>query len=200
MGENGSFETIVLSATRSRPTFPAYSCQNDIIFDHGLEMKSQNAHPREVRLASKHLAEVALTNARTAMVKLRAERDALVLAKARGDLIDRRRASWTLGFLITAAREAVRAWHVKLPPQLVGKDMHGIGQILREAEGELLNTLAALPEQLKNPISLDRIDDDLRPVEEKDAGNGDKAKDPANAQRQRYNERRRERRAKAKEA
>jgi hypothetical protein len=97
--------------------------------------------------------------------------------------------------LITAAREAVRAWHVRLPPQLLGKDLHEIGQILREAEGELLNTLAALPEQLKNPIDLDRIDDDLRP---KGAGNGET--DRAKAQRQRQNERRRERREKAREA
>ena len=110
-------------------------------------------HPREARLTAKHFAEVQLTNARTAMVKLRAERDALVLAKARGDLIDRQRASWALGFLITAARSAVRAWHVRLPPQLVGQDMHGIGQILRAAEDELLNTLAALPEQLKNRLT-----------------------------------------------
>ena len=54
-----------------------------------------------------------------------------------------------LSFLIAAAREAVRAWHVKLPPQLIGRDLHQIGQVLREAEEELLNTLAALPEQLE---------------------------------------------------
>jgi hypothetical protein len=144
---------------------------------------------------------VELTNARTAMVKLRSERDALVVAKARGDLIDRRRASFALGFLISAAREAVRAWHVRLPPQLFGQDLHTIGQILREAEAELLNTLAALPEQLKNPDQdwQDRIDEDLRPVEEKGAGNGDKGKERAKAQRQGYNERRRERRSNAKE-
>ena len=160
-------------------------------------MKSSEIHPREARLAVKHLAEIELTSARTAMVKLRAERDSLVLAKARGDLIDRRRAQFTLGFLITAAREAVRAWHVRLPPQLLGKDLHEIGQILREAEGELLNTLAALPDQLKNPFDESRIDEDLRP---EGAGNGDKDKERANAQRQRYNAQRRERRAKAKEA
>jgi hypothetical protein len=157
---------------------------------------SDNLHPREARLTAKHQAEVELTNARTAMVKLRAERDALVVAKARGDLIDRRKASWDLGFLITAAREEVRAWHVRLPPLLFGKDMHTIGQILREAEGELLNTLAALPAQLKK---MGRIDDDLRPVEEQGAGDGEKAKERAKTQREEFNERRRQRRALAKE-
>jgi hypothetical protein len=163
-------------------------------------MKSDNRHPREARLTAKHLAEVQLTNARTAMVKLRAERDALVLAKARGDLIDRRRAQFALGFLISAAREAVRAWHARLPPQLLGKDLHTIGQILREAEAELLNTLAALPEQLKNPNWIDRIDEDQRPVEES-AGNGELDEERRQEQRERYNARRRERRrAKANEA
>jgi hypothetical protein len=156
-------------------------------------MKSDNLHPREARLSAKHLAEVALTNARTAMVKLRAERDALVLAKARGDLLDRRKTSLDLAFLLTAAREEVRAWHVRLPPVLLGKDVHQIGQILREAEGELLNTLAKLPEQLNNPSWIDRIDEDLRPVEE--AGKGARAK----TQREEFNERRRQRRAAAKE-
>ena len=166
-------------------------------------MKSPENHPREARLAAKHLAEVQLTNARTAMVKMRAERDSLVLAKARGDLIDRRSAQVTLGFLITAAREAVRAWHVRLPPQLVGKDLHEIGQILRAAEGELLNTLAALPEQLNNPFDeKSQIDEDLRPKAAAAASNGDKERakaERANAQRQAFNERRRARRAKAKE-
>jgi hypothetical protein len=169
-------------------------------------MKTPENHPREARLAVKHLAEVELTNARTAMVRMRAERDSLVLAKARGDLIDRRRAQFTLGFLITAAREAVRAWHVRLPPQLLGKDLHEIGQILREAEGELLNTLAALPEQLNHPFDESRIDEDLRPngagnaLRFPTAGNSQtKAEERSKAQRQRANERRRERRASAKE-
>ena len=159
--------------------------------------EEHNLHPREARLTAKHLAEVELTNARTAMVKLRAERDALVVAKARGDLIDRRRAAWSLGFLITCLRQRILALPTSLPLRLEGKNAHAIGMILKEEVHALLNDLAELPSGLKDPNWVDKIDEDLRPVEEKGAGNGDKDKERAIAQRQGYNERRRERRKEA---
>ena len=77
----------------------------------------------------------------------------------------------------------------------------GLGEFYREAEGELLNTLAALPEQLKNPINVDEVDEDLRPATAESVGNGDKDVEERRRElRERYNARRRERRTKAKEA
>ena len=82
---------------------------------------------------------------RNAQLALKRRSSEIDLALREAELLPAGKLKVQLAFLIAAAREAVRAWHVKLPPQLFGKDLHTIGQILREAEEELLNTLAALP-------------------------------------------------------
>jgi hypothetical protein len=93
-------------------------------------------------LNREYLAE---RNAALALKRRSAEID---LAVREGTLLPAGPLKAQLSFLLTSAREAVRAWHVRLPPLLLGQDLHRIGQILREAEGELLNTLAELPGQL----------------------------------------------------
>ena len=85
---------------------------------------------------------------RNAQMALKRRSGEIDLALRESQLLPAGKLKVQLAFLIAAAREAVRAWHVKLPPQLIGRDLHTIGQVLRAAEEELLNTLAALPEQL----------------------------------------------------
>ena len=85
---------------------------------------------------------------RNAQLALKRRSSEIDLALREGQLLPVGALKVQLSFLIAAAREAVRAWHVKLPPQLFGRDLHTIGQVLRAAEEELLNTLAALPDQL----------------------------------------------------
>ena len=95
-------------------------------------------------LNREYLAE---RNAALALKRRSAEID---LAIREGTLLPAGALRVQVTFLISAAREAVRAWHVRLPPLLVEQDLHRIGQILREAEVELLNILADLPAALGN--------------------------------------------------
>jgi hypothetical protein len=97
-----------------------------------------------VALNRQYLAE------RNAQLALKRRSTEIDLALREGTLLPTGPLKVQLSFLLTAAREEVRAWHVRLPPLLLGKDLHQIGQILREAEAELLNALAGLPAALGN--------------------------------------------------
>jgi hypothetical protein len=126
-------------------------------------------------------------NAALALKRRSAEID---LAIREGTLLPAARLKVQLSFLLTAAREAVRAWHVRLPPLLYGQDLHRIGQILREAEGELLHALADLPAALGNGATT--VEDATS------AGAATPAALPAEDKKDRWNRIRRERRAAAK--
>jgi hypothetical protein len=112
-------------------------------------VKGGSPRPSTARLNDDYLAE---RNAALALKRRSAEID---LAIREGTLLPAGPLRVQLSFLLTSAREAVRAWHVKLPPLLFNKDLHQISQILREAEAELLNHLAGLPAALGNGVSED---------------------------------------------
>lgn len=158
-------------------------------------VKGGSPRPSLARLNADYLAE---RNAALALKRRSAEID---LAIRQGTLLPAGALKIELGFLISAAREAVRAWHVRLPPLLLGKDLHEIGQILREAEGELLNILADLPAALGNgALPLEESGRDvtsLAPPTPQDIGAAKKA-ERVRAGRERWNAIRRERRAAAK--
>ena len=113
-------------------------------------------------LNREYLAE---RNASLALKRRSAEID---LALRQGVLLPAGPLKVQLSFLLGAAREEVRAWHVRLPPLLLGKDLHQIGQILREAEGELLNALAGLPAALGNGENMQ--EEDVAPLAPQPAG------------------------------
>ena len=104
--------------------------------------------------------------------------------------------------LIAAAREEVRAWHIRLAPLLVGQDLHTIRQILREAEGDLLNILAELPAALGNGdqqlTESEKREDATSPLAPPPSLNETKRAEKKRIQAERWNAIRRERRAAAK--
>jgi hypothetical protein len=142
-------------------------------------VKGGSPRPSLTRLNADYLAE---RNASLALKRRSAEID---LAIREGTLLPAGPLKVQLSFLLGAAREEVRAWHVRLPPLLLGKDLHQISQILREAEAELLNALAGLPAALGNGVDVE----DASPLAPPPAGES-----PA----ERWNRIRRERRAAAK--
>lgn len=105
---------------------------------------------------------------RNAQLALKRRSSEIDLALRQGTLLPAGPLKVQLSFLLGAAREEVRAWHVRLPPLLLGKDLHQIGQILREAEGELLNALAGLPAALGNGGNMQ--EEDVDPLAPQPAG------------------------------
>ena len=147
-------------------------------------------------LNREYLAE---RNAAMAQKRRSAEID---LAIREGTLLPAGQLKVQLSFLISAAREAVRAWHVRLPPLIFGKDLHQTGQILREAEGELLNILADLPAALGNGETQQGTDATplapQPPLPPEEAAREAVSDERERAKRDRWNRTRRERRAAAK--
>jgi hypothetical protein len=146
-------------------------------------------------LNREYLAE---RNAGLALKRRSAEID---LAIREGALLPASQLKVQVSFLISAAREAVRAWHVRLPPLLVGKNEHEIGIALRGAEAELLNILAELPAALGNGVNIEDVEKATPPAPspppEESVRSAARA-ERERAKRDRWNATRRERRAAAK--
>lgn len=156
---------------------------------------SPESHPREARLAAKQKVDAALTEARTALAKLRCERDAMVIALRKGELIKRYDAKLQLSFGVTTLRQRLMSFAYALPPRLVGRTEHEIGQILDGEMRSALSDVASWPAKLGKPGWDAEIDKALRPPDA--VGNG--GDEGAAARRERTNEKRRSKYAKSKE-
>jgi hypothetical protein len=152
-------------------------------------------HPREQRLLEKQRIDGALTEARTHLAKLRCERDAMVIAMRKGELIKRYDAKLQLSFGLTTLRQRLMSFAHALPPRLVGRTEHEIGQILDGEMRSALSDIVNWPGRLGQPDWDAEIDKALRPPEA--VGNG--AGEDAATKRERANEKRRAKYAKSKE-
>ena len=101
-------------------------------------------------------------NAKLALQRKAAEID---LALREGTLMPRRRAKVQLGFLLTGLRQRLMSFSYALAPQLEGKSVHEMSQIIDSEVRAALKDIAAWPAQMANPGWQEEIAPDLMPVE-----------------------------------
>ena len=154
----GSVETRSHTALRSGPEIPSEITKST--FNSPM---TPEEHPREARLAAKQTVDAELTKARTQLAKLRCERDAMVIALRKGELIKRYDAKVQLSFGITTLRQRLMSFSRSLPPRLVDKSEHAIGQIIDAEVRSALTDIASWPAKLGRPDWDEEIDEELRP-------------------------------------
>jgi hypothetical protein len=102
-------------------------------------------------------------NAKLALQRKGAEID---LALREGTLIPRRRAKVQLGFLLTGLRQRLMSFCYALPPRLVNKSEHEIGQLIDSEMRLALKDVANWPAKMADPAWRPEADADLMPAEE----------------------------------
>jgi hypothetical protein len=106
-------------------------------------------------------------NAKMAAQRRGAEID---LALREGTLIPRRRAKVQLGFLLTGLRQRLMSLAYALPPRLVGKSEHEIGQTIDGEVRAALRDIANWPAKMASAGWAEEIAPDLMPAEDNGQG------------------------------